>query len=247
LRIAIDVDKALIERIVNHPELRKFNAHDGAPPCDAGRYLKAPSFVVLVDGGCFLAHCVGPCRYSVHTNLLPECRGRDALRVARATMDMVFAGTDTEELYTMVPENNPQAAWFACAMGFRFRFKRERVWRQAGVDHDMRYYSMTVDDWVLRGRCQDQGIAFHQALHAKAPELEQHAADPVHECYVGAAVEMMKAGQLVKAISLYNRFARFSGYATIKVMSKDPLVVDIQNAVLTFRDGDFTCQKPVLR
>ena len=242
MRIAEIKDKALIESIVNHPELRKFNASDGASPCDAAKWLRAPSFVVLVEGGCFLAHCVGPCRYSVHTNFLPEYRGRNALRQAREALDFAFASTDAEELYTMAPANNPQAAWFACAMGFRFRFKRARVWRHNGADHDMSYYSMTVDDWVLRGPCQDQGIAFHQALHAKAPELEQHAFDPVHECYVGAAFEIMKAGQLIKAASLYNRWARLSGYEPIEVVSKDPLVVDIKSCLLKFENGTFAVE-----
>lgn len=242
MRLATPDDKVLVESIVNHPELRKWSAHDGAPPCDAGRYLKAPSFVLIGDEGCFLLHCVGPCRYSVHTNLLPECRGRDAFRVARPALDYVFAHTDAEEIYTMVPANNPAAEWFTKAMQMRFRFKRDKVWRQNCADHDMRYFSITVDDWVLQGRCQDQGIAFHQALHAKAPDLEQHAADPVHECYVGAAVEMMKAGQLVKAVSLYNRFARFSGYATIRVEAIEPLRIDIGNAILSLEGGDFVVE-----
>lgn len=241
MRIAVAEDKALIEHIVNHPELRKFNSHDGAPFCDAAKYLKSPSFVLIGNEGCFLLKAVGPCRYDVHTNLLPECRGRDALDVARYAMDLVFSRTDAEELYTMVPANNPAAAWFTKAMGFRFRFKRERVWLQGGVSHDARYYSITVDDWVLRGSRAGVGRIFHERLHSKAPQLDKHSDDPVHDAYVGAAISMMNK-QPVKALSLYNRWARFAGYEPIEVVSKDPLVVDIKSCSLKFENGTFAVE-----
>lgn len=238
MRIATYADKARLERIITDPLLRTWTAFDGADPsCDAGRYLTIPSFAVIGDEGCFLAHNIGHGRYVVHTNLLPECRGAQAIRAGREALRIAFLQTDCTELVSMVPGNMPHVRWFAKAMGFRHAFTRTNLWPVAGTKFDMDFVELTVDDWIRQGHCRTKGEWFHEKLNDNS-----HGPDPVHEDYVGAAVEMISSGRVSKAVRTYNRWAAFALYDQIKVLSEDPLRIDIRSHVLRVEEGNFNVE-----
>jgi hypothetical protein len=157
MRIATFADKARVEEICNDPLIRTWTAFDGAPPCDATQYLTKGSFTVLLDDGCFLAHRIEPGRYIIHTNLLPTCRGQDAVEAARQALAMAFVQTDAIELLTMVPATIPHAKLLARRMGFRHLFDRAAIWPALGSMHDMGFYSLTIDDWIRGGACTGAG------------------------------------------------------------------------------------------
>ena len=244
-RIATAADNELLTSIVMHPELRPWTAFDGAPDFDPDRYTKGEtkSFAVVVAGGCILAPALEQYAYGVHTNLLPDCRGSKAIRAARGALEFAFLSTDAEQLWTMAPDNNPQARWFAAAMGFRAQFRREAVWLSGGQMHGMEYMRLDVDDWIQGGALRTMGEAFHQArIEQGAPP--NHKPDAVHDDYVGAAWGMLAMGQYDKAQRIYNRWARGCGYHPFTLLSIDPLLVDIVDCILGINDdGSLAVEK----
>lgn len=243
MRLATIADKPRIEEICNDPLIRVWTAFDGAPACNATRYLTEPSFSVLGDDGCFLAHNIDPTRYVIHTNLLPSCRGERAVEASKKALALAFLTTDASELLTMVPATIPHARLLARQMGFRYLFTRRAVWPALGEMHNMGFFSLTLDDWILSGNCVSTGEDFHQRLHVElgAPA---HAADPAHDAYVGAAVEMVLAGQVDKAIAIYNRWAKFALYQPVAIVSRDPLRIDIRQCVIRVEGAQFFMEAP---
>ena len=51
--------------------------------------------------------------------------------------------------------------------------------------------------------------------------------------------ELIFAGNIDKAVSVYNRFATMSQYAPVVLMNHEPLMLDIQDAHIIVRDEDF--------
>jgi len=238
MRLATPSDVQRIEDVCNHPLIRVWTACDGAPPCSGAQYVTAPSFSVVGDEGCFLAKHLDPGRYAIHTNLLPEFRGELAVQAAKSALAVAFLQTDATELVTFVPATIPHAKLLARRMGFRFLFNRAAIWPVNGERHGMEFYSLSIDDWIASGVCQAAGAAFHDRLH-NSLHVTAHARDPIHDAYVGAAVEMIRAGNARKAITFYNRWARFAFYEPVEILSEVPLRIDIRQCVLRVEGDQF--------
>lgn len=255
-RLATVADHAIMTSIVMHPAVRMWNAHDGAPAFDPARFTGSDgnSFAVIVARpsaivgdpelavGCFLAFAIERGAYTVHTNMLPTCRGGAALDAAAAALELAFLGTDAEYLTTVVPEDNPRALWFAHAMGFRDSFKRRQAWLHLGHKHDVQHLRMDIDDWIQRLTMVEFGQRFHQVLQEKGAHVE-HAADAVHDAYVGAAWAMTAADRIGKGMAVYNRYARSAGYQPFTIASTDPLRIDIGSCVLRAANDDFVIEE----
>ena len=80
------------------------------------------------------------------------------------------------------------------------------------------------------------GAWFHEALTqvkaATGSTLESHPNDLVHDAMVGAVVAMCRAGNARKAESFYNGWARFAGYAEMRLLREQPIVIDLHDAVV---------------
>lgn len=242
MRLATADDKALIERIVSHPDVWPLVSEDDSPAFDVSPYLADPHLALIVEGGCFLgwAHQYG--RVECHTNFLPSARGRNAIREGRDCLAFMFLQTQCLEIVTRVPTFNVAAAQYARAMGFRQAFVRPQVWLKGGVRHPMGYYTLTLDDWILQGHCARAGREFHDRLQTLIPTRHAHVDDEAHDCYVGAATEMLRLGNPQKAEVIYNHWALFAGYTPFKVVSKKPLKIDIKECVLTIENGTFAVE-----
>lgn len=249
-RLATTADDDLLKSIVMHPNVRQWNEFDGARvDFDPAKYTAARnSFAVVIEDklgpvGCFLAFAVEACAYCVHTCLLPGCRGARAVDAATEALRFAFVETDAEQLWTMVPDCNPKALWFAHAMRFRDAYKREGSWLEHGAKHDVRYLRLDLDDWVLGLSMCDLGERFHERLTALGGHVD-HVYDPVHSAYVGTAWAMTAAGRLGKGMWVYGRWARVAGYQPYSVLSNDPLRIDIGSHVLRADGGTFTIEEP---
>lgn len=238
MRLATPADVQRIEEVCNHPLIRVWTACDGAPPCSGAQYVTAPSFSVIGEEGCFLAKHLDPGRYAIHTNLLPEHRGEFAVEAAKAALAVAFLQTDAMELVTFVPATIPHARLLARRMGFRFLFNRGSIWPVNGERYGMGFYSLTLDDWIASGACQAAGAAFHDRLHGEL-HVEAHGHDLIHDSYVGAAIEMIRAGNVRKGIAIYNRWARFAFYESVRIVSEAPLRIDIRQCVLRVEGDQF--------
>src|SRR5581483_2128904 len=106
------------------------------------------------------------------------------------------------------------------------------------------YFSMHYEDWVRKeDGLVEEGRKFHQRLDEEFKRHgvphDKHPDEECHDRYVGAAVSMILKGQPEKAIVLYNRWARFAGYACISLVSRSPLLIDIGTALLMVENDNF--------
>lgn len=235
-----------IEALVAHPVIHPMITPDGAPAVDVKSYLTEPNIGLMMSGGCFLGVWNGLGRFECHTLFEPGARGRNAIVEARKALEYVFLHTHCHEVATKVPGHNLAAAHFTNLMGFRMLFERRDAWMSNGIALPIRYYQLGIDDWIVQGPCIKEGVKFHEALKQLLPSHDQHAEDRIHDCYVGATFELIRAGYVDKAILFYNRWAMLAGYQPIEKISDDPLELDLKEFVITVREGDFsvrsTCQ-----
>lgn len=240
-------DVAAVNAIINHPRVKPWVSMPGQEVLDASALLQAPHVALLLDdgSGCFLCVQHEPGRYEVHTNLLPAARGAKALDAARAAMDWMFTRTDCVELITKVPVDNPAAQRLTVFMGFTREFTRAQAFPRGTSWVDVDYYSISYRGWIRwHPGLMATGQAFHARLHAEKARsgnpLPDHADDTAHDRYVGAAVRMIENGQIDKGIYLYNRWARFAGYAEIRRIDADR--IDILDCVLRISGATFAVE-----
>jgi hypothetical protein len=244
-------DAAEVNPIVNHPSVLSMITVPGIATADLTEVLRDPRNICLVtDGGCIMfGHAHGqfdkePGIYEVHTNFLPEYRGRHAIRASLAAYRWIFTHTDCMALVTRVPAFNRAADMFCRIVGATKEYERKAIWPTATGPVDLAFWALRYDDWVRKtSALSATGHAFHQRLEAE--RIRHHVDEPLHideEChdrYVGACVETVYAGQPEKAIVLYNRWAMISGYMEISLIARSPLVIDIGDALLQVGDHEF--------
>jgi hypothetical protein len=197
------------------------------------------NFVMVTEGGGFLALPVAPGVYEVHTVMYPKCNARRVARAGIELVDYLFTATPAERLWTKWPEDNDGAGWLAAQAGFEDLFVRQNAWA-GGLS--VTYAELLVDKWVHACSTHiERGREFHRALEASkkaaGSPLPDHPEDESHDRAVGAAIAMMLAGNAIKAANLYNRWALFAGYAPVSVVSLQPTVIDIRDALVGLTDG----------
>lgn len=182
--------------------------------------------------------------YEVHTNFLPEFRGRHAIKSSLSAYRWMFTHTDCMILQTRVPAFNKPAERCCPIVGFTREFERKAVWPHKDGPVDLSFWSLHYEDWVRRTNdLIESGKAFHKRLDAEyarhGHKPHEHPDEDCHDRYVGACIETVYGGQPEKAIILYNRWARFAGYLPVKLVSRSPIVIDIGDAVLLVANEDF--------
>lgn len=241
------------EMVVRSNDVTKFNAvinHPSVHPWVSKTEQELDASDVIADRrnilleaphGFFIFHFHEPGTYEVHTQFLPEGRGKNAFISAKEASHYMFTKTDCVEILTKVPVENVAAKKLTTAMGFTQLFTGSK-WKEKPVE----FFRLGIEEWMANApRLVEKGDWFHHELLRQGAEAD-HEDDPVHDRYVGAAVEMILAGQVGKGIVYYNRWARFYGYETIQCVSETPLVIDIRTAKLAVGNGSFevieTCQ-----
>jgi hypothetical protein len=239
-----------VNEIINHPSILPAVTVPGISiPLDmTPLVMDTHNFFLMAPGGCIVFIRDEPGIYEVHTNFLPEYRGRNALRASRAAYRWMFTRTDCMILQTRVPAPNVAADLFCRLVGATKDFVRPKVWPTVNGMVDLAFWTLHYADWVRRdGSVSASGHAFHVKLESE--RIRHNLEDPLHpdeEChdrYVGACVEMIYGGQPDKAVILYNRWAGFSGYGKIALIARSPMVLDIGDAVLQVLDHDFRVLK----
>lgn len=253
-RLAKAFDDDLLTSIVMHPELRRWNSHDGAPAFDPALFTGDPaasrgnSFAVIVEDklgalGCFLAFAIERGAYTIHTNLLPSCRGARASEVSALALEFAFLHTDAVQLWSIVPDCNKQALWFAHSMGFRDTYRLSKTWLSGGALHDVQHVRLDIDDWILGDKqLEESGGARHDQLHAICG-FDDHQRQDVHNAYIGAVAELIDAGRVDKACEIYGRWARASGHQAFEILSLDPVRIGMYGVVLRVEGGELIREK----
>lgn len=233
-----------LNAVVNHPGVRPW-VGAGSHPLDLTSVVSDQDNVLLMgQGGGLLFIRYAPGIYEVHTQFIPEARGRAAIEATNDALRWMFTKTDAVEILTKVPDRNKGALGLVKAIHGELRFHRDNAWLAADGPDGVGHYALTIQSWA--GKCaavETSGHWFHEKLEAAKEHLGAtnplHDDDEAHDRYVGATVEMILAGQVAKAINFYNEWAPFAGYATVSIIAANPLVIDIQDAILAVRGGDF--------
>jgi len=232
-----------MNRVVNDPSVRPW-VGGGDVELDVTPWTSNPANIVLVNehgGFCGIKHDAGI--YELHTNILPEGRGLKAVHAAREACQYLFTKTDAQEIITKVPTFNKAADRFARTFGYTERFRRTDAAVGPDGPCDVTYFAYTIDQWAAADDLLPvYGKWFHDELEkakiAAGSSLPIHDDDDAHDRAVGAAIAMIRAGNASKGIWFYNRWARFAGYATIYLLSLNPVVIDVQDAIVEISSDD---------
>jgi len=223
-------DATRINQVLNHPDVHPWVTDDDKP-LDVSAGVANPNNVLLMGewGGCLCIQMLDGV-YEVHTQILPEGRGKWALDFVRAGSAYMFLKTNAYEIVTRVAEGNVAAKALTLAAGMRFDFRRTE-----GKTVDL--YSFRIQDWVLLGRgLEEVGAAFHAALTAEMErigvEVEPHEPDPNHNRFVGAAYTLITSGFAAKGVTLYNRWAFMTRHPFISIVQHEPLTIKIDVGLL---------------
>lgn len=231
-------DAADINPILNDPDVLPSITGPGIESVDVSEILANPQNVCLVaDGGALMFIFHEPGIYEVHNNWLKAYRGKAAIDGTRAALRWMFTRTDCMTILTKIPAFNRAAARLCALVGGKKRFDRKAVWPTKDGMVDMSFWSLSYDDWVCENRdLMASGHAFHVKLDEEFARHEKiaprHEDEDCHDLHVGACVEMIYGSQPEKGFILYNRWAAFAGYKPVALLSRNPLVVDIGDAVL---------------
>jgi hypothetical protein len=177
--------------------------------------------------------------YECHTIFPPMVNPKIVVRQMREAMEYMFLHTDCECILTKVPDVNLGAVHLAKLGGFAEDFRREGAWAGGtGVS----YQKLPLDAWARTcSTVAEQGRMFHELLEntkkTQGSEKPEHPHDEAHDRAVGTAVAMIRLGNTIKGINHYNKWAIFAGYAQITLLSEQPVIVDVGDAVMGLRDG----------
>lgn len=224
-----------LEEVANSPSIRPCLGGDG-PIRLQSLAENANNYVFTNEDGGFVVVQLQPggTVFEVHTIFRPGSPGTKTIRFMRECIAYMFTATPCLELVTRIPSNNAEAERLANIAGFIEKFYRENVPKEGVVTS---YRSIPLDRWVAAcSTVREAGKAFHTLLEnakkSAGSVLPVHVDEEIHDRWVGAAMLMALQGNTIKAVNSYNAWASFAGYATIVVISEQPPVVDVQDAII---------------
>lgn len=233
-----------VNDIVNHPSVAP-HVLLTSDHADLTAFLNDRRNVALVGPhGAMVLEQLQPGLYEAHTQVLPAGRGEWSKNFVLACLHWMFCSTDAVEVVTRVPEGNLMARggmrMLERVFGPLFLLRRTEGWMKDGKVIPADVYSLPLHTWLAKAPgLNERGLWFHDALDAEYARLnkkiDQHADDETHDRAVGAALEMLWLGQPQKALVFYNRWASIAGYQPIRLVSEEPLAIDIRDSVLVLR------------
>ncbi len=238
-------DATRVNEIANSPEVYRWVHGRIEGALDLTPVLADQRNHVLVGKhGAMIFVPIAPSVYECHTMIEKDGRGDWAKLTVQACFMYMFTRTDCLEVVTRIPKGNLGARTMANLTHFSPEFIVEKGWVISGKDVQAEWFSLKVTDWMRTAPgLTERGQWFHKRLDEEFMRVGRgepnHAEDPIHDQYVGGAVEMMLFGASAKAAVFYNRWAAMAGYAPIALVNQHPLCVDIQSALLCFQGEDF--------
>ena len=236
---------ARVNEIINDPSIYPWVKGSQAGPLDMSTIVADTNNVFLVgEHGCVIFFKIQPGVYDFHTSVLPEGRGEWMRQGASEAFHYMFTQTDAYELLTKCPDGNVASKIGAKSVGCSLQFRTGPIWETNGTRVCVDVYSLLIQNWVIKAPgLEEKGHWFHETLISEYKRLGKNievvADDLVHDRYVGAAVEMIRGKQLLKAVNFYNRWAIMAGYKLLFVVNKDPLILDINEARVCVGNNSF--------
>lgn len=246
------MDAAFLNSVANHADVRPLLG--GAGEINLSGILSSPeNFGFQFDHGGFVVTKLEHGVYECHSMFLPEGRGQGVTEAMQESLRFMFTSTDCLEIVTKCPDGNKAAFGAARAMGFIKSFRLEKGWPLPdGELGGMDCMRLTLAKWTEKDDTVEvAGNWFHERLEELTAEIgktiPKHYDEPAHNRAVGASVLMLQAGNTVKAAASYNLWARFAGFPPIKILSLNPVVIDMDQVVVGIADGDMevlSCRTP---
>jgi hypothetical protein len=235
-------DAVFINRLANDPAVRPYMLAPPGPIDFSSALSGERVYGIQGEHGAMLFHNVVPQVFEIHTMILPDGRGPWALEFARAAVDWLFCRTAATEVYTRVPEGNVAAMALTRACGAKPEQKVTQNINGMGVPLEI--YSGRLQDWVrIAPGLEERGKTFHVKLVNKYAAMgiteKVHPEDPWHNRHVGAAVGMILGGQFIKGVLIFNRWAAMALAPAMRIVSQDPLVLDISDCRIEVQGDDF--------
>lgn len=251
-------DAQWANRVSNDPSVYPFVRGLTKGPLDMTRVAADRRHVLLTGEHGFQLYALQPSGlFEAHTCVLPSGRGAWTLAFVQACLHWMFTRTFAVEIFTRVPQGNLGARALVRAIHGTYEATQQNGWVKDldPIPADM--FSLNLPAWartapglVERGHWFHERLEAEYARHGCADPLP-HPDDETHDRYAGLAAEMFLNGQPQKAVTVYNRWASIADYAPVRIVSGDPLTIDIVDAVLVIpQDGQFfaaTVAKPVAK
>jgi hypothetical protein len=237
------MDASFLNSIANNPEVRPHLGGNG--PLDLSGFLRNPENVGLQgEHGGFVVTKLEHGVYECHSMFLPEARGIGTKEAMTEGLRYMFVNTDCIEIVTKAPQGNKAAFGAARGMGFVTSFHLDQGWPvEDGQRIGMDCMRLPLSKWIERDpTTEEKGKWFHDRLEelttAIGKTIPAHYDEPAHNRAVGASVLMFQAGNTVKAAASYNLWAKIAGFPVIRLLSLNPVIVDMDQVVVGIADND---------
>jgi len=236
-------DPVKVNEILNDPSVFPLVSIPGTEKIDASPLIADQQNILLMGSrGGFLFCCKEPGIYEVQPIFLDRDY-KHALAYARSAYKIMFTQTDCMTLLFMVPVVNQPILNLCNATSAKKEFERKNIWPTENGNIDVEFRSIRYDDWVYQDlSLLDDGLEFQGKLTTEimrlgfAPKVET---DDCYKIHIGAFYDMMFSGRPEKAIILYNRFARFSGFDMVSVVSASPFLINFGKTLIKIEDNTF--------
>lgn len=243
MQIIRSTDAAAFNAIINHPEVYPDLAYVDGPIDVTAQLQNEKNYLIRGQhGGCLFVHAM-PGLFEVHTAILPSGRGAWALEFIYTALSWMFINSEAWDIATRVPDGHIAAKAATIRSGARHEFTTTPGAMWHGKMTPMNTYSLRVQEWVGRANgLMETGEWLHRRMGEEAKrlgiEVKPHGHDDdAHYRYVGVCYLMTKAGQILKGVSLYNRWALLARHTPIYMIG-EPDVVRMDIGILRLKGED---------
>lgn len=138
----------LVNEIINHPSIHPWVCGPIKGPLDVTESIEDGSYTALFgEHGGFLFWKMGGGIYDAHSAVLPEGRGKWAIRSAHEALRWMFEKEDAQEIMMTVPKGNIAVRALVRVLKAKFRGTIESGWWRDGRAIPCDVYSITKMDW----------------------------------------------------------------------------------------------------
>lgn len=232
ITVEFSEDYGFFDQVLSDPEIFDKVSPDGVEALTVSNLVKNSVFILVRKEnqkvGFFVCEFVGGDTWRVHTNLMKECRGTDAIRAGKKGCDLMFRRTPATRLVSECHGYAPEALQFAKGCGFKSDFVKCVPWVKNKQFYDITCVSLTLQEWIRFNykAFVDIGKEFHDRLHSQLGR-QNHPDDSVHNGFAGLAMDIaLRGGMPAKAQAIYNDWALQSGYELVTYLgSRGPIQV----------------------
>lgn len=144
IRQATIKDLNAVNFIMKHPEVYPYTKYDGKIPVEefSAKHLiecGPPVYTLIDSDNCFVAVLVpeNSIMWIAHDNVLPEARGKKAVRICRSMIQWMFENTPCEKIIGYTPITNRPAWVFAQMCGMHLEGRISKGVKINGILHDV--------------------------------------------------------------------------------------------------------------